>query len=307
MEFVSISDLVKDIDLEVIYWPEKQDIHISMIEVNRPGLQLSGFYEYFAFSRVQIMGMVEWTYYASLESEVRRQRADKLFSYPIPCLIISRDLSVYDELLHAAKKYNRPILRTSLATTKLVNQLINYLEDKLAPVITKHGVLVDVYGIGVLILGESGVGKSETALELIKRGHRLVADDAVEIKRLDDHTLEGTAPELIRHYMEIRGIGLLDIVQLYGVGAVRTSKFVNLIVELEYWKEDKQYERLGLDEETMEILGVKIHKLTIPVKPGRNLAVIMEVAARNHRQKRMGFNAAEALNNKLMKHMQDKE
>lgn len=307
MEFITISDLVEDLDLEVIHWPEKEEINVSVIEVNRPGLQLSGFYEYFAFSRVQIIGKVEWTYFDTLSPEVRRLRAEELFSYPIPCLIISRDLFVYDELLYAAKKYNRPLLRTPLFTTKLVNRVINYLENKLAPVKTQHGVLVDIYGIGVLILGESGVGKSEAALELIKRGHRLVADDAVEIKKLDDHTLEGSAPELIRHYMEIRGIGLLDIVQLYGVGAVRTAKFINLIVELEYWEEGKQYERLGLDEETMEILGVNVHKLTIPVKPGRNLAVIMEAASINHRQKRMGFNAAEVLNNKLMKHMLEKE
>ena len=305
MSYVTIEQLIKDLKLEVIHKPEKEEINIHITEVNRPGLQLAGFYKYFAYERVQIIGKVEWTYFSTIAPQVRSRRADELLSHPIPCLIITRDLSVYDELLKSAEKFHRPLLRTSLSTTKLVSQLINYLEDKLAPVITRHGVLVDVYGIGVLIMGESGVGKSETALELIKRGHRLVADDAVEIKNIDNHILEGSAPEIIRHYMEIRGIGILDIVQLYGVGAVRDKKYIDMVIELENWKEGKQYDRLGLDEEFMEILGIKVHKLTIPVKPGRNLAIIVEVAARNHRQKRMGFNAAEALNNKLMRQMSE--
>ena len=305
MAHVTIDQIIKDLSLEVIHMPDREGIHISSVDVNRPGLQLAGFYKYFAYERVQIIGKVEWTYFSTLASQVRSRRADELLAHPIPCIIISRDLSVYEELKNSALKFHRPLLRTPMSTTKLIGQLTSYLEDKLAPVITRHGVLVDVYGIGILMMGESGVGKSETALELIKRGHRLVADDAVEIKRIDARILEGSAPELIRHFMEIRGIGILDIVQLYGVGAVKNHKYIDMVIELENWKENKEYDRLGLDEEFMDILGVKVHKLTIPVKPGRNLAIIIEVAARNHRQKRMGFNAAETLNNRLMKRMSE--
>lgn len=305
MAFVTIDRLIKDFDLEVIYKPQKEEIHIEVSEVNRPGLQLAGFYKYFAYERVQIIGRVEWTYFATLAPQARKRRADELCSHPIPCLIIARDLEVYDEFIDSAKKFHRPILRTKLSTTKFITQIINYLDDKLAPVITMHGVLVDVYGIGVLIIGESGIGKSETALELIKRGHRLVADDAVEIKKKDNNTLEASAPELIRHFMEIRGVGILDIMQLYGVGAVRDTKLIEMVIELENWRADKQYDRLGLDEDYMEILGVNVYKTTIPIKPGRNLAMIVEVAARNHRQKRMGFNAAEELNNRFLKRLSD--
>lgn len=303
MAYVTIEQLINDLNLEVVYKPSKEENYIYSSDVNRPGLQLAGFYKYFAYERVQLIGKVEWTYFSTLAPQVKSRRADEVLAHPIPCLIISRALEVHDELLESAKKFNRPLLRSPLSSTKLISEITNYLEDKLAPTITLHGVLVDVYGIGILMMGESGVGKSETALELIKRGHRLVADDAVEIKRLDSNTLDGSAPELIRHYMEIRGIGILDIVQLYGVGAVRNSKFIDMVIELENWKEGKQYDRLGLDENYMEILGVQINKLTIPVMPGRNLAIIVEVAARNHRQKIMGFNAAEALNKRLMKKM----
>ncbi|QXM06485.1 HPr(Ser) kinase/phosphatase [Crassaminicella indica] len=301
MAFVTIDELIKDLQLEVIYRPEKEEINIRETDINRPGLQLAGFYKYFAYERVQVVGKVEWTYFDSICKEVRKKRAEKLFSHPVPCVVIARDLGIHNECLEAAEKFGRPLLRTKISTTKFISQLTNYLEDKLAPVITRHGVLVDVYGIGILIMGESGIGKSETALELIKRGHRLVADDAVEIKKKDNDSLEGSAPEVIRHFMELRGIGILDIQHLYGVGAVRDKKKIELVIEMENWSPDKQYDRLGMDEEFIEILGVNVYKITIPIKPGRNLAMIIEAAARNHRQKRMGYNAAEILNNRLIK------
>jgi HPr kinase/phosphorylase len=302
---VSIGELCKDLNLEVIHKSNQGDIKITVNDVNRPGLQLTGFYKSFAYERVQIIGKVEWNYFETLTPQLRKQRAKELFSYPIPCVVIARDLEVYEELLEAAVKFDIPLLRTNMSTTKFVSVLISYLEDKLAPVITRHGVLVEVYGIGILMVGESGIGKSETALELIKRGHRLVADDAVEIKRVDNSTLVGSAPEVIRHFMEIRGVGILDVVQLFGVGAVRNTKAIDLVIELENWKDQKQYDRLGMDEEYINILGVDLPKNTIPIKPGRNLAMIVEVAARNHRQKRMGFNAAETLNNRLLKQMNE--
>ncbi|QZY56001.1 HPr(Ser) kinase/phosphatase [Crassaminicella profunda] len=301
MAFVTIDELVKDLKLEVLHRPEKEEINITVADINRPGLQLAGFYEYFAYERIQVVGKVEWTYYDSVCSEVRKKRSEKLFSHPVPCLVMARDLEVHNECLEAAKKFNRPLLRTKVNTTKFITQLTNYLEDKLAPVITRHGVLVDVYGIGIFLTGESGIGKSETALELIKRGHRLVADDAVQIKKKDNNTLEGSAPELTKHFMELRGIGILDIQHLYGVGAVRDNKMIELVIEMENWKQGKAYDRLGMDEEFMEILDVDVYKITIPIKPGRNLAMIIEAAARNHRQKRMGYNAAEILNDRLMK------
>jgi HPr kinase/phosphorylase len=305
MRSVSIGELCKDLNLEVIYQSNQADIKITVNDVNRPGLQLTGFYKSFAYERVQIIGKVEWNYFESLTPQLRKQRAKELFSYPIPCVIIARDMEVYEELFEAAVKFNIPLLRTKTPTTKFISTLISYLEDKLAPVITRHGVLVEVYGIGILMVGESGVGKSETALELIKRGHRLVADDAVEIKRVDNSTLVGSAPEVIRHFMEIRGVGILDVVQLFGVGAVRNTKIIDMVIELENWNDHKQYDRLGMDEEYSNILGVDVPKNTIPIKPGRNLAMIVEVAARNHRQKRMGFNAAETLNNRLLKQMNE--
>ncbi|QEK11563.1 HPr kinase/phosphorylase [Crassaminicella thermophila] len=301
MAFVTIDQLINDLKLEVIYKPEKTDINIEVSDINRPGLQLAGFYEYFAYERVQVVGKVEWTYFDSLTPEVRKERTEKLFSHQLPCVIVTRGLEVHKECLGASKKFNRPLLRTNINTTKLISQLMTYLEEKLAPVITRHGVLVDVYGIGILLIGESGIGKSETALELIKRGHRLVADDAVEIKKIDNNTLEGSAPELIRHFMELRGIGILDIKHLYGVGSVRDKKMIELVIEMQNWSPDKQYDRLGMDEEFMEILGVNVHKITIPIKPGRNLAMIIEAAARNHKQKQMGHNAAEILNERLLR------
>ncbi|MBS4534802.1 HPr kinase/phosphorylase [Clostridium sp. D2Q-14] len=300
MESVSIKRIIKDLDVEVIYESKRGDDKIIKSDINRPGLQLAGYEEYFAHERIQIIGKAEWNYLQTLDTEVKYDRLNFFFSYPIPALIVTRNLEITEKTLDLAKKYDRTILRTGLPTTKFVNKLITCLDDMLAPSTTIHGVLVDIYGIGVLIVGKSGVGKSETALELIKRGHRLIADDAVEIKRKDDGILKGMAPELIRHFLEIRGLGILDIKRLYGVGAVRNSKGIDLIIELEYWNEKKEYDRIGLDEEYDDILGIEIPKIVVPVKPGRNLAMIVEVAARNHRQKKMGYNAAVEFNNKLM-------
>ncbi|WP_287842371.1 HPr(Ser) kinase/phosphatase [Caldanaerobacter sp.] len=300
MEKVSVETLIKDLNLEVIVEAENK-IDITTSDVNRPGLQFAGFYEHFAYERVQIMGKVETTFVEQLPDEVLAERADKFFAYPIPCLIVTRDLNIRQEIIEAAKKHDRYLLRTKEASTKFINRLINYLDEKLAPQVTIHGNLVDVYGIGVLLLGESGIGKSETALELVKRGHRLVADDAVEIRKIGEDKLQGSAPEIIRHFIEIRGIGILDVKTLYGVGSVRNSMSIDLVIQLEEWDEDKYYDRLGLEDEYIKFLDVEVPKLTIPVRPGRNLAIIVEVAAMNHRQKQMGYNAAHELNKKLLK------
>jgi HPr kinase/phosphorylase len=298
---IPVETLIKDLNLEVIVEAKNNKIDITTSDVNRPGLQFSGFYEHFAYERVQIIGKVETTFIEQLPDGVLAERADRFFNYPIPCLIVTRDLNIRQEIIDAAQKHDRYLLRTKEASTKFINRLINYLDEKLAPQITIHGDLVDVYGIGVLLLGESGIGKSETALELIKRGHRLVADDAVEISKISEDKLQGSSPEIIRHFIEIRGIGILDIKTLYGVGSVRNTMSIDLVIQLEEWDEDKYYDRLGLEDEYIKFLDVKVPKLTIPVRPGRNLAIIVEVAAMNHRQKQMGYNAAHELNKKLLK------
>lgn len=301
MNSVSVESLIKDLELEIIVPAKDNKIDITTSDVNRPGLQFSDFYEHFAYERVQVIGKVETTFIEQLPDEQLAERADKFFSFPIPCLIVTRDLNIRQELINAAKKYDRYLLRTKEASTKFINRLINHLDEKLAPQITIHGDLVDVYGIGILLLGESGIGKSETALELIKRGHRLVSDDAVEIRKISEETLQGSSPEIIRHFIEIRGIGILDIRRLYGVGSVRNSMNIDLVIQLEEWDEEKYYDRLGLEDDYVKFLDVKVPKLTIPVRPGRNLAIIVEVAAMNHRQKQMGYNAAHELNKKLLK------
>lgn len=303
---ITVEKMIKDMELEVVV-EAKEKIPITTIDINRPGLQLDGYYKHFAYERVQVMGMVETSFFNSLSDELKSERADRLLSYAIPCLIVTRGLDIRPEIINAAQKYGRYLLRTTEESTKFINRLINYLNEELAPRITLHGVLVDVYGLGILILGESGIGKSETALELVKRGHRLVADDAVEIRKVGENTLVGSAPELIRHFIEIRGIGILDVKNLYGVGAIRNSKEIDMIVQLEEWQEGKYYDRLGLEDEYMEIMGINRPKLTIPVRPGRNLAIIMEVAAMNHRQKTMGYNAAQELNRRLLQQIDSGE
>lgn len=303
MKSITVKQLAKDLKLEIINFPGSGVSSISTADLNRPGIQLAGYFDYFAYERIQIIGKVEHNYLDTLDTVTRQERLDKLLSYDIPCLIVSRNLEIHKELLVAANKHQRKILRSHMNTTKLISKLVNYLEDTLAPTVTMHGVLMDIYGVGVLITGKSGIGKSETAVELIKRGHLLVADDAVEIKRIGHEVLVGYAPEIIRHMIEVRGIGIMDVQSLYGMGAIKNKADIDLVVHLEEWDSNKDYERLGLDDHYREILDMKIDEVIIPVKPARNVAVIIEIAARNHRQKKMGYNAAKAFNDRLNQHL----
>ncbi len=300
-----LTKVIEEFDLEKIY--ETNDIESVMVtksDINRPGLQMVGFFDYFDSNRIQIMGKVEFTYLEQFNAEERSKIIEKLMSQRVPALIITRGLQVFPEMLELAEKYNVPLLRSESGTSAFMSAIIAYLNVQLAPRRTRHGVLVEVYGEGILILGESGVGKSETAIELVKRGHRLVADDAVEIKRVSDKTLVGSSPEIIRHFVELRGIGIIDVKEIFGMGAVKDTENINMIIHLEPWEEGKQYDRLGMVDEYTNIMGINVPSLTIPVKLGRNLAVIVEVAAMNNRQKRMGYNAAVELNNRLMNHME---
>ncbi len=297
---VKLSLIVKEFQLEEVCCSGNGEIDITTSDVNRPGLQLSGYMEFFGTDRIQIIGKVEMTYLASLSPDDRLKKLDMFFRTGFPCVVIARNLEPFEEMLVVSKKYHIPIYRTDDITSRFMSGLIRYLNVKLAPRISEHGVLVEVYGEGVLILGESGVGKSETALELVKRGHRLIADDVVEIRRVSDKTLLGTAPENIRHFIEIRGIGILDVKNLYGMGSVKMQENINLLIKLELWNNEKIYDRLGLDDEYTDILGLKVPSLVIPVRPGRNLAIIVEVAAMNHRQKKMGYNAARVISERFI-------
>ena len=296
---ISALDFQKALDLECLVPSGKPEWDIRTPDLNRPGMQFCGFYEYFAFERPQVIGKVEMTYLEKQPPEKRRQILENYFEYRLPCVIICRGMSTPPELLEIAGRQQIGIFRTNLVTSKLMASAINYLNRCLAPHVTRHGVLLDVYGVGVLLSGRSGVGKSEAALELIKRGHQLVADDVVDICRIADQRLIGTSPKSIRHYMEIRGIGLIDIKAMYGIGAVAVSKSIDLIIELETWDENKSYDRIGIEDETIEILGVRIPCQMMPVKPGRNLAIIVEVAARNLSLRKMGYNSAQELMNSL--------
>ena len=271
------------------------EIRLETADVNRPGLQLAGFYNYFDPKRLQIVGRVESTYLETLTEEERRMRFEDFMRYPIKGLVICHDMEPFPECMEMAEKHDRNVFLTREDTSRLMARLIESVSAYLAPRVTRHGVLVEVFGEGVLITGDSGVGKSETALELIKRGHRLVADDAVEIRRTDRSTLIGTAPEMIRYYMELRGIGVINARQIYGVGAVKPDCRIDLVVHMEPWDDARAYDRLGLGTDYFEILGVQVPMVTIPVRPGRNLAVILELAAMNNRQKNMGYNAAQTL------------
>ncbi len=302
MTFVTLPELIKDLDLEIIYDGQNERVQIDTSNINRPGLQFANYFTFFAedtSARLQVIGLVEMAYLNDLKINTRKTRLNKYFSYALPCVILCRGLDPTPEMIEAAQKYQRTLLKTNNITTEFVSIAVNYLDDKLAPRISQHGVLVDVYGLGVLLLGESGIGKSETALELIKRGHRLVSDDVVKIKKVASHRLIGEAPENIRYYMEIRGIGIINVQAMYGVGAIMNAKSIDLVVQLDPWEKGSYCERLGLDEEFINILDVAVHKITIPVKPGRNLAIIVEAAARDFRLKKLGYNAAEELNKKL--------
>ncbi len=281
-----------------------EKIRVTIEDVNRPGMQITGFFEHFEPGRLQVLGLVETTYLEDLSSEERFVVFDRFFSYKIPALIVARDLEPLEECIIMAKKHDITVLRSKETTSNLMSTLIATLKAYLSPRITRHGVLVEVYGEGLFLTGESGVGKSETAVELIKRGHRLIADDAVEIKKVTEHSLVGTAPALIRHYIELRGIGVTNVAHLFGMGAVKDSTYIDMVINIESWRDGYPYDRMGLEDNYVDILGVKIPSLTIPVKPGRNLAVILEVAAMNNRQKKMGYNAAREFNEQLNQHFE---
>lgn len=291
---VALGEIIKEFDLEILcQGPDYEKTPLRTVDVNRPGLPLSGFFEHFDTARLLLIGLTEHTFLAGMTSECRRDSFDRLLAYPVPALIITRDLEAYPECLEMARKHGRTVLRTKQQTSAFMSALISSLYSHLAPCITRHGVMMEVYGEGVLIQGESGVGKSEVAIELIKRGHRIIADDAVEIKLTERGKLIATAPELIRHYMELRGIGVIDVRRLFGMGAVKDDQRIDMILKLEPWDDKAFYDRLGLEMATTdELLGVSLPMVTIPVKPGRNLAVIVEVAAMNNRNRKMGHNAA---------------
>lgn len=297
---VPLSKIIHEFSLASLYMPKDSDsIMISSIDVNRPGLQLGGFFDYFDNERVQIVGRTETSFLKRFVEEKRYTAISRLFEHKPPAVVICRGIEPYPEMCKIAEQFNVPLLQTTEATSSFMSGLISYLNVELAPRITRHGVLVECYGEGILLLGESGVGKSETAIELVKRGHRLIADDAVEIRRVSSKTLVGTSPENIRHFVELRGIGIINARRIFGMGAVKITEKVDMIIHLEVWDSSKVYDRMGMENETTEILGIKVPSLTIPVKPGRNLAIIIEVAAMNNRQKKMGYNAAQELLSKL--------
>ena len=303
IQTVKLKKIIENFDLETLRGPEGyQDRLITTDDVNRPGLQLTGFFDYFDEKRLQMIGLVETSYLEKLSSQQRLNSFDALFSYNFPALIISRGLEPFDECMEMAEKHDTIVLRTKETTSNFMSTLIAYLKTALSPCITRHGVLVDIYGEGVLLLGESGVGKSETAIDLIKHGHRLIADDAVDITKMSPDTLVGSSPELIRYYVEMRGIGVIDVRHMFGISAVKESQTIDLIVNLELWRDNCAYDRLGLEEHYTTLLDVQVPTVTIPVKPGRSLAIIIEVAAMNNRQKKMGFNAAKAFTEQLDAH-----
>ncbi|NDL67219.1 HPr(Ser) kinase/phosphatase [Anaerotalea alkaliphila] len=292
---MELTNLTPELDLE--------DITILHSDINRPALQLAGFFDYFDSDRVQVIGKVEYAYLNNMFASERKAIVDKLFSSKIPCLILAREMEPLEDMLESAARHEIPLLQTPKNTSYFISELNRYLKVELAPSISIHGVLVDVYGEGILITGESGIGKSETALELIKRGHRLVADDVVEIKKVSDQTLLGTSPDIIRHFIEVRGIGIVDCKVLFGVESVQDRHGIDVVIKLEDWNPEKEYDRLGMVEDYMDILGNKVVCHTIPIRPGRNLAIIVESAAINHRQKAMGYNAAVELNNRVLSNL----
>ncbi len=296
---IKIADFIESLNLEVLSPSTRDEMEINSTDLNRPGMQFFGFYEYFAYERPQVIGKVEMTYLESLESEKRRSILEVYMGYKLPCIIVCWGMIPPRELIELARQQDIPVFQSNAKTTKFSLQAIMYLNRCLAPHVTRHGVLVDVYGVGVLLTGESGVGKSEAALELVKRGHQLVADDVVDICRVADDRLIGEAPEMVRHFMEIRGIGIIDIRAMYGVGSVIISKSIDMVIHMEKWDQNKEYDRLGLTEETVTILGVKIPFQIMPVRPGRNLAIIIEVASRNLSLKRLGYSAAHELDRRL--------
>ncbi len=293
---VTLKKLADQLKLETLYThTDLADILITTVEVNRPGLLLCGYRDFFEAERMQILGNAERGYLAECPPEKRRRRLKDLFKAKPPCIVISRGAEPFEEMLEFAKEFSVPVLRTQESTSSFMHGTVSILAVDLAPRVTRHGVLVEVYGEGILLLGESGVGKSEAAVELLKRGHRLIADDAVELRRVSDRTIVGQAPENIRHFIELRGIGIINVNRVFGTGAVKNTEKIDLVIELELWDKQKNYNRTGLENNMMDIMGLKVPLLVIPVMPGRNLAIIIEIAAINNRQKAMGYNAARDL------------
>ena len=300
---VPLGKLAKQLNLESLYAPKDLwQIPITTADINRPGIMLAGFYQYFDATRIQIIGMVEMAYLKDLPDDERRNHLEKLFSMKPPTVIISRGMDPLDEMLDFARWYDVPLMRSAETSSTLMSNLISYLNVELAPRVTRHGVLVEIYGEGILINGDSGIGKSETAIELVKRGHRLIADDAVEIKKVSPHELVGSAPPVLKHYIELRGIGVINVAKLFGMGAVKESSNIDLIINMVPWRDGEAYDRLGMETQYTEILDVKVPSITVPITPGRNLAVIFEVAAMNNRQKRMGYNAAVEFTEQMSKY-----
>ncbi|MDF2947687.1 MAG: HPr kinase/phosphorylase [Bacillales bacterium] len=307
MSKVTISDVINKFNFEVVSGEEGISKPVLKSDLSRPGLVMAGFDEYYPAKRIQILGKTELTFFAGLNYEDRQNRMSRLCQLDTPGIIVTRGLDVPEELIIASEYASVPVMKTPAKSSRIESKLTNYLEYKLAPTTAVHGVLIDIYGVGVLITGQSGVGKSETALELVKRGHRLVADDCVEIHQEEDDKLVGHAPELIAHLLEIRGLGIINVMTLFGAGAVRTYKQISLIINLENWDPNKVYDRLGLDEQYVKIIDTEIPKMVVPVRPGRNLAIIVEVAAMNFRLKKLGVNAAEQFANKLTDVIEDAE
>jgi HPr kinase/phosphorylase len=302
---VRTKDIFERFHLELISGEEGINRPITTSDISRPGIEMAGYFEYYPAERIQLLGKTELSFFSELPENERISRMERLCTDITPAIIVTRGLDIPQELIEASERESVPVLRSNMKTTRFSSRLTNFLESKLAPTTAVHGVLVDIYGIGVLITGKSGVGKSETALELVKRGHRLVADDCVEIRQEDQDTLVGTSPDLIEHLLEIRGLGIINVMTLFGAGAVRSNKRITMVINLEIWDATKQYDRLGLDEEKMRIIDTDITKITVPVRPGRNLAVIIEVAAMNYRLKRMGVNAAQQFTERLSDVIED--
>lgn len=307
MYTVAITKLIDKMELENLT-PEidLEDITISQSDVNRPALQLAGYFDYFDCNRIQVVGHVENSYLETIGLEKETEMMRKIMEHKVPCIVYCRKIEVRPEVIALASEYKIPVLRTEKTTSSFMAEVIRWLNVELAPRISIHGVLVDVFGEGLLIMGESGIGKSEAALELIKRGHRLVTDDVVEIKKVSDDTLIGTAPDITRHFIELRGIGIIDVKSLYGVESVKDTQCIDLVIKLEEWNRDEEYDRLGLEEKFTEFLGNKVVCHSIPIRPGRNLAIICESAAVNYRQKKMGYNAAKELYNRVTSNLMNK-
>lgn len=299
MMYLKIDDLKKYLCLTEAYTSTNSHlVKIYAAEVVRPGLQMAGFFDWFSHERIQVLGKTEVYYLKTLEKSVKEERLDKFFSFDVPILIVAHDMDIDEDIIKYAQKHDRTVMKTKQKTMKFINDTVNYLEEQLAPEKTVHGVCVEVFGTGMLIRGKSGIGKSETALELVKRGHRLIADDAVIVRKIDNK-LKAYCPELTKHLLEIRGLGILDIKHLYGVGSIKIDQFINLVIDLEEWDENKEYDRLGLDDTKADILDVKLPLVTVPVRPGRNIATVVEVAAKNYRQKLLGYNTLDLYNRRF--------